>query len=102
MSAVGAKRPRRSWTQLTWNQNQSARAGRDEDEDERKEAVLSRAVGYEVLSYLIAGMIAYGGIGWLIARAVHIQILFPIGALVGVALSLGWVVYRYGFKGGGQ
>ena len=100
MSAVGAKRARRSWTQLTWNQNQGARAG--QDVDEREGAALNKGTGYEVLSYLIAGMIAYGGLGWLIGRAVHIGMLFPIGALFGVALSLGWVVYRYGFKGGGQ
>jgi F0F1-type ATP synthase assembly protein I len=100
VSAVGTKRPRRSWTQLTWSQSQSARAG--QDGDERKNAGLARGAGSEVFSYLIAGLLVYGGIGWLIGRAVHIQILFPIGMLVGVALSLGWVVYRYGFKGAGQ
>ena len=45
-------------------------------------------------------MIAYGGIGWLIGRAVHISMLFPIGMLIGLAISLGWIIYRYGIKGG--
>jgi F0F1-type ATP synthase assembly protein I len=56
----------------------------------------SRGTGSEVASYVIAGLLAYGGIGWLVAHFTHIQLFFPIGMLVGVALSLGWVVYRYG------
>jgi ATP synthase protein I len=98
VSAVSTKRPRRSWTQLTWSQG--ARAG--QDRDERKDAVLTKSAGYEVFSYLVAGMLVYGGIGWLVGRAVHIGMLFPIGALVGMVISLGWIVYRYGIKGGGQ
>ncbi len=56
----------------------------------------NRGTGSEVASYVIAGLLAYGGIGWLVAHFTHIQLFFPIGMLVGVALSLGWVVYRYG------
>ena len=55
-----------------------------------------RGAGYTVLSYLIAGIIAYGGIGWLVSRAVHEAVIFPVGMLVGLALSLGLVIYRYG------
>ena len=58
--------------------------------------------GGEVVSYLVAGMLAYGGIGWLIGRAVHLGLLFPIGMAVGLAIALGWVVYRYGRAGGGR
>ena len=59
----------------------------------------NRGTGSEVVSYIVAGLLAYGGIGWLIAHFTHIQLFFPIGMLVGVALSLGWVVYRYGRAG---
>jgi ATP synthase protein I len=52
--------------------------------------------GWEVFSYLIAGMLAYGGIGWVIGHFTHVQILFPIGMLVGLAISLGWIVHKYG------
>ena len=55
-----------------------------------------RGAGYTVLSYLISGIIAYGGIGWLVSRAVHEPAIFPVGMLVGLALSLGLVIYRYG------
>jgi F0F1-type ATP synthase assembly protein I len=41
-------------------------------------------------------MLAYGGIGWLIGHFTHISLLFPIGMLVGLAISVGWIIYRYG------
>ena len=59
-------------------------------------ASVSKGTGYTVLSYLIAGMIAYGGIGWLIGHFTHISMLFPAGMLVGLAISVGWIIYRYG------
>ena len=72
------------------------------DTKERDEAVARRAhaeglgTGWTIFSYLIGGMAAYGGIGWLIGRAVHIWMLFPIGMLAGLAISLGYIIYRYG------
>jgi ATP synthase protein I len=56
-------------------------------------------IGYSVFSYLVAGMMAYGAIGWGVGRAVHLSILFPIGMLVGLAISTGYVIYRYGRQG---
>jgi hypothetical protein len=41
-------------------------------------------------------MVAYGAIGWLIGRAVHVSLLFPVGMLAGLAISLGYVIYRFG------
>jgi F0F1-type ATP synthase assembly protein I len=57
---------------------------------------LTKGTGSTIFSYLIAGMLAYGGIGWLIGHFTHFSLLFPIGMLVGLAISLGWVIYRYG------
>jgi F0F1-type ATP synthase assembly protein I len=62
---------------------------------------LAKGTGYTIFSYLIAGMLAYGGIGWLIGRAVNVYMLFPIGMLVGLAISVGWIIYRYGRPGAG-
>src|ERR1700748_3923432 len=56
-------------------------------------------IGWTVFSYLVAGMAASGPIGWLIGRAVHVSLLFPIGMLVGLAISIGFIIYRYG-RGG--
>jgi ATP synthase protein I len=58
-------------------------------------------IGWTVFSYLIAGMAAYGAIGWLIGRAVHFSYLFPIGMLVGLGISIGYIIYRYGKQGAG-
>ena len=52
--------------------------------------------GWTVSSYLLAGMAAYGGIGWLIGRAVHVPLLFPAGMLVGLGISIGYIIHRIG------
>ena len=56
-------------------------------------------IGWTVSGYLISGMLAYGLIGWLIGRAVHVSLLLPIGMLVGLAISIGFIIYRYGRQG---
>ena len=58
--------------------------------------------GYTVFSYLLAGMAAYGIIGWLIGRAVHVALLFPLGMLLGLGISIGYIIYRFGRQGLGQ
>jgi len=60
------------------------------------QAAAGRSAGQEVISYLIAGLLAYGAIGWVIAHYSHIELFFPIGMFVGMVISLGWIVYRYG------
>jgi F0F1-type ATP synthase assembly protein I len=57
-------------------------------------------IGWTVFSYLLSGMAAYGLIGWLIGRATGVSMLFPIGMLVGLAISLGFVIWRYGRPAG--
>ncbi len=56
-------------------------------------------IGWTVFSYLIGGMIGYGAIGWLIGKAVHAGWPFPVGMLTGLAISVGFVIYRYGRQG---
>ena len=68
----------------------------DKDAGGQDSPLPNRGAGYTVLSYLIAGMMAYGAIGWLISRAVHQTVIFPVGMLFGLGLSLGFVIYRYG------
>jgi F0F1-type ATP synthase assembly protein I len=70
--------------------------GRGGKDTEAANRALGLSTGWNVFSYLIAGMAAYGGIGWLIGRAVHVSLLFPIGMVVGLGISVGWVIYRYG------
>jgi ATP synthase protein I len=56
----------------------------------------ARGVGMTITSYLIAGLLAYGLIGWLVGRAVHLPILTAAGMLVGLAISMSLIIYRYG------
>jgi ATP synthase protein I len=53
------------------------------------------SAGWAVSSYLIGGMIFYGGVGWLIGRWTGIAALFPVGLLLGLGLSLALVIFRY-------
>ena len=57
---------------------------------------VTMGTGWTVFSYLISGMLAYGGIGWVIGHFTHVSLIFPIGMLIGLGISLGWIIYRYG------
>lgn len=51
--------------------------------------------GWQVMSYLIGGMVLYGGIGWLIGHWTHFSGAFPIGMLVGLGLALALIILRF-------
>jgi len=53
-------------------------------------------IGMSIFSYLLSGMLVYGGLGWLISRWTGISLIFPLGMLFGLAVSIGMVIYRYG------
>jgi F0F1-type ATP synthase assembly protein I len=56
-----------------------------------------RNAGWVIISYLVAGMIIYGGLGWLIGHWVGaVQIATLIGIICGLILALTLVIYRYG------
>ena len=53
--------------------------------------------GWTAVSYLLGGMIVYGGIGWAIGHwAVHSALFFPLGMVVGLALAIVLVILRFG------
>jgi ATP synthase protein I len=52
--------------------------------------------GLTIFSYLLSGMLVYGGLGWLIAHWTGLSLIFPLGMLFGLALTIGVVIYRYG------
>jgi ATP synthase protein I len=52
------------------------------------------ADGWAIMSYMIAGMILYGGIGWLVGRWTGISVLFPVGMILGLALGIALIIYR--------
>jgi ATP synthase protein I len=51
--------------------------------------------GWQMLSYMLGGMILYGGIGWLIGHFTGISVLFPIGMILGIGLSVALIIFRF-------
>lgn len=52
--------------------------------------------GWTIFSYLISGMLVYGLLGWLLATLTHIRLLIPLGALAGLLVAIGGIIYKYG------
>jgi F0F1-type ATP synthase assembly protein I len=77
----------------------AAGPGGDRQTPERRARAQGMDIGWTVSGYLISGMLAYGIIGWLIDRAVHVSLFLPVGMLVGLAISIGFIIYRYGVQG---
>ena len=50
--------------------------------------------GLTYLSYMIGGMVLYGGIGWLVGRWTHLPVLFPVGMVVGLGLAIALIIFR--------
>ncbi len=51
--------------------------------------------GWRILSYMLGGMILYGGIGWLVGRWTGISVLFPLGMILGIGLSIALIIFRF-------
>ncbi|MSS45417.1 hypothetical protein FYJ43_05055 [Cutibacterium sp. WCA-380-WT-3A] len=49
-----------------------------------------------VLSYVLAGMLFYGGIGWLLSNHFHHIWMFVVGMIIGLVASVYLIVKRYG------
>lgn len=49
-----------------------------------------------VLSYVLAGLLLYGGLGWFIGWRLHQSWIFPVGMILGLAISVYVIVKRYG------
>jgi len=52
--------------------------------------------GYRSISIIIAGLLLYGGVGWLLDRWFGTSWWLPIGLIVGVTLGIYLVVVRFG------
>jgi hypothetical protein len=63
----------------------------DESEDRKFANDLSAAP-----ATLLGGMLVYGGVGWLLARWLHIPALLPIGLAGGLVFASYLVYVRYG------
>jgi ATP synthase protein I len=63
---------------------------------ERSDRPPEQNAGWTIFSYLLAGMLFYGGVGWLISHWTHLAIIFPVGMIVGLVLAIVLIVYKYG------
>lgn len=61
-----------------------------------QEASAGMDQGMRVLSYLLAGVLVYGGLGWLGDHLLHTHFLLPIGIVGGAALSVFMIIRRFG------
>ena len=52
--------------------------------------------GMVALSYILAGLILYGGLGWLGDHYLHTEWLLPVGLILGLATSTYLIIKRYG------
>ncbi|GAB3623318.1 hypothetical protein GCM10027418_14000 [Mariniluteicoccus endophyticus] len=52
--------------------------------------------GMAVLSYIIAGILVYGGLGWLGDHFLHTKFLLPAGLILGMVSSIYLIIKRYG------
>ncbi|MFB9533726.1 AtpZ/AtpI family protein [Nonomuraea roseola] len=48
---------------------------------------------WSIPSYLLSGMVLYGGAGWLLDRWLDTSAFFPIGVVLGTVLAV-YLVYR--------
>lgn len=52
--------------------------------------------GLRVLSYLLAGVALYGGLGWLLDRQLGTLLWLPIGIVLGAAAAVYTIIRRFG------
>jgi F0F1-type ATP synthase assembly protein I len=86
---------------MTWRDVTMTRSTRPRDaEDADTRAQPSRAsqenAGWTIFSYLVAGMVAYGLLGWLLAAVTHTPVLLPLGAIAGLVVAVAGIAYKYG------
>lgn len=52
--------------------------------------------GLQVISYIISGLLLYGGLGWLGDWLLDTSFLFPVGLVLGVGLATYMIIKRFG------
>jgi F0F1-type ATP synthase assembly protein I len=73
-------------------------------EQRSQRSVKAHAVdqGVMVLSYLIGGVLVYGGLGWLGDHFFGTSFLLPLGIVLGAALAVYAIIKRFGHLSSGS
>lgn len=67
---------------------------RTPDAEDRGRLEESRA--WNIPSYLLAGVLGFGGLGWVLDRLLGTDFIVGIGIVGGMALAVYYVWFRYG------
>ncbi|MDR1807363.1 MAG: AtpZ/AtpI family protein [Propionibacteriaceae bacterium] len=54
--------------------------------------------GITALSYILSGVLLYGGLGWLADRWLGTGFLLPAGLILGLALGVYLIIRRFGAR----
>jgi F0F1-type ATP synthase assembly protein I len=77
------------------NQNADRTSSSGSPRGKRDEA-RAETTAWNITGYLLAGPIAWGGIGWLVDRWLGTDVFGPLGLMLGLGLSLYLIWVRYG------
>lgn len=67
-----------------------------DDAARRSDASAGMDQGLRVLSYLISGVLLYGGLGWVGDHFLGTEFLLPIGIVAGAAFGVYVIIRRFG------
>jgi len=80
---------------MTGNRKRGATRDPEQEQEPVQPTPARESDGWQILSYMLGGMILYGGIGWLVSRWTGITVLFPIGMILGIGLSIALIIFRF-------
>jgi ATP synthase protein I len=67
----------------------------DQPDQAAEQRPVRESDGWQILSYMLGGMILYGTVGWLVSHWTGIAILFPVGMILGIGLSVAMIIFRF-------
>lgn len=70
--------------------------GQDERPQQSRHSSAADAGAWDIVAYLLSGMLLWGGAGWLLDRWLGVEVFLPVGLLIGTGLALFIVYLRYG------
>jgi ATP synthase protein I len=70
--------------------------GQDERPHPARHDAAADTGAWDIVAYLLSGMLLWGGAGWLLDRWLGLGLFLPIGLLFGTGLALYLIFVRFG------
>lgn len=70
--------------------------GQDERPPQPRHDASADVAAWDIVAYLLSGMLVWGGVGWLLDEWLNVTLFLPVGLLLGTGLALYIVYVRYG------